>query len=160
MVAIKILSVGSVREIGEKKTRLVDCEVLQLDTKDTYKVSVFLGKNDPTDIKVSADYEANVEAKEFKGKKQYSTTLWTMKEMPKIKEEVEEEAAPNQEMWAAKEKRDFKGRCLMYAIETMKAVFPGKTFDSEGDYIGMAEMIASQYLDYIYIDDDKTNVPF
>ncbi len=154
MVAIKILGVGSVREIGEKKTRIVDCEVLQLDTKDTYKVSIFLGKNEPTDLKIGSDYEANVEAKDFKGKKQYSTTLWTMKEMPKV-EEPEEEAAPSQEMWASKEKRDFKGRCLMYAMETMKAVFPGKAFDSEGDYIGMAEMIASRYLDYIYFDDKQ-----
>ena len=151
MVAIKVLSIGSVREVGANKTRLVDCEVLQLDSKDTYKVAVFLGKGEPNELNIGSDYETDITAKDYKGKKQHSATLWTMKELEKPKEETEEE--PNQEMWAAKEKRDFKGRCLMYAMETIKQVFPEKTFTSEGDYLGMAQMIASRYLDYIYLDE-------
>ena len=155
MVAIKILSVGEVRTVGENNTRIATIEALQLDNKETIKISAFLGKNgDPTDLVIGTDYEADVTGKDYKGKKQYSMPIWTMKGMPKQKEE-EEEAAPSQEMWAAKEKRDFKGRCLMYAIETIKQTFPEKTFTSEGDFIGMAQMIASRYLDYIYLDDEK-----
>lgn len=152
---VKVLSIGEVRIVGANATKVVDVEVLKLDTKDTLKVSCFLGKGEASELKIGFDYEADMEGKDYKGKKQYSMPLWTMKEMPKIDPE-KEEGEVTQEMWDQKERRGHRRACLAIASSLLADDIKKELGKPEGDVVGMVQLMATKLLDYVY---EEINIP-
>lgn len=163
---MKILAVidivGQIRTTPSGK-KLRDIQVRKLDTKEEIKVAVFLGTDRATGevqnfvCSPGQEIEMEVNAKEYKGKWQYSTGTWLItpvvptpqEELPKNTPPIATEEGPVD--WDGKERRQFKGKCMMYAQEVMKVVYKDHKFESEGEYIGMSTLIAEQYLDWVYI---------
>ena len=155
MVAIKILSVGAERTTP-KGTSLVDIEVLKLDTKETIKVACFLGSNGTRDsIDISADYEADITNKPYKGKPQYSTALWTMKKIEKPEPEEEKEVD-----WDSKERRGHRRACLAIASSLLTDEQKSHLGAPDVEVTNMVQMMAVKLIEFVYEDvNEITNEP-
>lgn len=157
--AVKILSVGEVKTKGQNNTKMAEVEVLTLDTKETMKVTCFLGKAETIDLKVSSDYEAEIEeGKPYNGKKQYSMALWKCKEMPKAKEpEVEEEMSKGD--WDEKERRSHRRACLAIAAGMLTDKKKDELGNTDVEVAGMVQLTANKLIDFVYNEFDSVKMP-
>ena len=179
MQAVRINDVGVGRPVNTKNgARLIfPINVLEMSMNRLYDVDVWANEGEV--FEYSAGQEVSMDIKpgqEYKGKQQYSASMSKMallKHTSEIAteildgEEVVASAVPvktpsappvaspqtsEKEMWAAKERRDFKGRALMYATQAISQVHREKIWEDEKEFVDMVEMVASQYVDYIYMD--------
>ena len=144
MNSFKVLNIGEAFTVDTQygKKEKVTVKLEETTTKQKYAAGYFIPKNG-IPFKMGEEILADVEVS---GK---YTNLKSVEKftLPPPAPEAEEKVD-----WDGKEKRDFKGRSLMYASEAIKHCWPEKTFKDEGEYLGILFMTAERILDWIYQD--------
>ncbi len=184
MVLVKVLEIGPVRDItttyGEKKIR--NYKVEEASTKTPYNVSYFLKKDNPELIvgdEVFMDIVQNGEywnCKRIQLMEGIAGVVDAPKEhcpapsvpvqpvttpdptLPPTPGQIAcEKALKEQEMWISKELRSYRGKAVMYAIETLKLsgeIARVHTLETPplttSEVQELITLQADQYVEYIY----------
>ena len=90
-IAVVVDYVGQKVFVGAKKTPMRKVNVTQLDTKENLEVFVFLGKEEEDDFNFVAGQEVlmDIDAKDYKGKTQYSAGAWKCRPLTELPEKAE-----------------------------------------------------------------------
>ena len=147
MNAVKIKAIGKEFTVstkyGDKQKRTYTVED---SLSNTFEVSKFISKDDPeVAIGETVLMELETQGKYINCRKIEKFTPITPPE-PKTEEEKVD--------WDGKERRDFKGRCLMYAIETVKMSSVKAETMEESDIASLVKIRAIDYLEWIYTGED------
>ncbi len=174
-IACVLLKIG--QESNRSGYTMVDITVKELTIEDTYDITCFTH-----DIPFSYQIKDKLLipltiGKVWKGKQQYSCSLEKItlldptdnpgaplkenipqkEELPPeaVKEEVKDNGIMTKDDWGAKETRNFRGKAVMYALETVKMSLKDEVLKNMlvSDIHNMIVMEADQYLDYIYNGD-------
>ena len=145
MNPVKIKAIGNISIIstkyGDKEKRNYTVED---NLGNSFEVSKFVLKTDP-EVMVG---ETVLMELETQGK--YINCRKIEKFAPIMPPEPKEEKVD----WDGKERRDFKGRCLMYAIETVRMSSMKTEAMEESDIASLVKMRAIDYLEWIYTGED------
>jgi len=136
-IAVVVDYVGQKVFVGAKKTPMRKVNVTQLDTRENHEVSVFLGKSEEDDFNFVTGQEVlmDIDAKDYKGKTQYSAGAWKCKPLTEMPEKAEifqgtpvqtPEApksmpvpAPDGVDWDGKELRGHRRACLAISSQIL-----------------------------------------